>query len=157
LSIAFGTANCGRPEKGDGVDFGVKTMRFARWVFLAAGITGVLMMIPPYFLEEQFGRDNPPPVCHPQLYYGFLGITLSWQLMFLVIASDPIRFRLAMLPAMVEKVSFVIAIAILFALKRVNITWVGFASMDATWLVLFIIAYLRTPKKRWLMRDDGGQ
>jgi len=105
-------------------------------------------------LEEQFGRDNPPPVSHPQLYYGFVGVTLFWQFMFLVIGSDPIRFRNAMIPAMLEKASFAIAIPILYALERVNVTWVGFASMDATWLVLFVIAYMRTPKEQHIDRAE---
>jgi hypothetical protein len=65
-------------------------MRFAEWVFLLAGITGILQVIPPYFLEEQFGRDHPPPVNHPEFYYGFFGVTLSWQVMFLVIGTDSI-------------------------------------------------------------------
>jgi hypothetical protein len=121
-------------------------MRLAKWVFLLAGITGVLMVLPPYFLEEQFGRDDPPPVNHPELYYGFFGVTLSWQVMFLVIGSDPVRFRRAMLPAMLEKASFALAIPVLYALGRVGGIWVGFASMDATWLVLFLLAFLRTPK-----------
>ena len=121
-------------------------MRFATWVFLLAGITGVLMVLPPYFLEGQFGRDNPPPVNHPEFHYGFFGVALSWQIMFLVIGSDPIRYRMAMIPAVVEKASFTIAIPILFALERVSAMWMGFASMDAVWLVLFLIAYLRTPK-----------
>jgi hypothetical protein len=121
-------------------------MRFAKWVFLVAGISGVLMVVPPHFLEKQFGHDYPPPVNHPELYYGFFGVTLSWQFMFLVIGSDPIRFRRAMIPAMMEKASFAFAIPILYALERVSVTWVGYASMDATWLVLFLIAYLRTPR-----------
>jgi hypothetical protein len=120
-------------------------MRFAKWVFLLAGITGILMVAPPYFLEEQFGHDHPPPVNHPELYYGFLGVTLSWQLMFLVIGSDPIRFRRGMIPAMAEKASFAIAVPILYALGRVAVIWVGFAAMDATWLALFVIAYVLTP------------
>jgi hypothetical protein len=122
-------------------------MRLAKWVFLLAGVTGILMVVPPYFLEEQFGQDEPPPVNHPELYYGFFGVTLAWQFMFLVIGSDPVRFRRAMLPAMLEKASFAIAIPILYALGRVTLTWVGFASMDATWLVLFLFAYLRTPRE----------
>jgi hypothetical protein len=120
-------------------------MRFAKWVYLLAGITGALVLIPPFFLEEQFGRDNPPPVNHPEFYYGFFGVGLAWQFMFLVIASDPIRFRRVMLPSLLEKASFAIAIPILYALGRVTLTLVGFASMDATWFVLFLIAYLRTP------------
>jgi hypothetical protein len=122
-------------------------MRFAKWVFLLAGISGILMVIPPFFLEEQFSRDYPPPVKRPELYYGFFGVTLSWQVMFLVIGSDPIRFRRAMIPSMLEKASFAVAIPILYALERVTVTWVGFASVDATWLVLFLIAYLRTRKE----------
>ena len=121
-------------------------MRFARGVFLLAGIIGALMVIPPYLLEQKFGEDNPPPVNHPELYYGFFGVTLSWQVMFLVIGADPIRFRMAMIPSMLEKASFAVAIPVLYALERVTATWVGLASMDVMWLVLFIIAYLQTPK-----------
>ena len=122
-------------------------MRFAKWAFLLAGISGVIMIIPPFFLEERFGQDHPPPINHPELYYGFFGVTLSWQFMFLVIGSDPVRFRLAMFPSMSEKASFAIAIPVLYALERVTVTWIGFALMDATWLMLFIIAFLRTPKE----------
>jgi hypothetical protein len=122
-------------------------MRLAKWVYWLAGITGVLMVIPPFFLEGQFGQDEPPPVNHPEFYYGFFGVTLAWQFMFLVIGSDPVRFRRAMLPAMLEKAGFAIAIPVLYTLGRVNLTWVGFASMDATWLVLFLVAYLRTPRE----------
>jgi hypothetical protein len=39
-------------------------MRFAKWVFLLAGASGVAMVLPAYFLEERFGRDFPPPVNH---------------------------------------------------------------------------------------------
>jgi hypothetical protein len=98
-------------------------------------------------LEAQFGRDNPPAVNHPEFYYGFFGVTLAWQFVFLVIAVDPMRYRLAMPPAMLEKASFAIAIPILYALKRVNFTMVAYSLMDATWLVLFIITYARTPKE----------
>jgi hypothetical protein len=122
-------------------------MRFARWVFLLAGITGILMVFPGYFLEERFGRDNPPPINHPEFYYGFFGVTLAWQVMFLVIARDPVRYRLAMLPAMLEKASFAGAIPILYALGRVDLTMVALSSMDAMWLVLFVVAYVATPKE----------
>jgi hypothetical protein len=122
-------------------------MALAKWVFCLAGITGVLMVIPPYSLEEQLGRDNPPPINHPEFYYGFCGVTLSWQLLFLVIGRDPMRYRQAMIPAMVEKASFVIAILILYALERVAVTWLAFAALDAVWLVLFFIAYVQAVKQ----------
>ncbi|SRR5260370_318086 len=83
-------------------------MRFAKWVFLLAGASGVLMIVPPYFLEAKTGQDYPPPINHPAYYYGFFGVTLAWQFLFLVIATDPVRYRRAML----EKASFAIAIPI---------------------------------------------
>ena len=122
-------------------------MRFAKWVFLLAGVSGILLVVPPYFLERQTSEDYPPPITHPEYYYGFFGVTLAWQLRFLVIATDPIRYRGAMIPAMVEKASFAVAIPLLYAVDRVAGVWIGFAAMDATWLVLFVVAYLRTPRK----------
>ncbi len=121
-------------------------MRLARWVFLLAGVSGLVMIVPPYFLERQTGEDYPPPITHPEYYYGFLGVTLAWQVLFLVIGSDPIRYRRAMLPALVEKAGFVLAIAVLYLRERVAAMWLGFAAMDAAWLVLFLVAFLLTPK-----------
>src|SRR3954465_7006859 len=117
-------------------------MRFAKWVFRLAGAWGILLTVPPYFLERQTGEDYPPPINHPEYYYGFFGVTLAWQFLFLVIASDPVRYRRAMLPAMLEKAGIAIAIPILYAAGRVAGVWVGPAAMDATWLVLFLVAYL---------------
>ena len=123
-------------------------MRFAKWVFMLAGISGVLMIAPGFFFEEKFGQDYPPVPNHLELYYGFFGVTLAWQFMFLVIASDPIRYRLAMLPSLVEKASFAVAIPILYVLDKVPGVWLGFAAIDGTWLVLFVLAYMWTPKSR---------
>jgi hypothetical protein len=122
-------------------------MRFAKWVFLLAGVSGILMVVPPYFLERQTSKDYPPAITHPEYYYGFFGVTLAWQFMFLVIAKDPVRYRMAMLPAMLEKAGFAVAIPILYSLDRVAGLWLGFASMDAAWLVLFVIAYMLTPRE----------
>jgi hypothetical protein len=121
-------------------------MRFAKWVFLLAGVWGVLLVAPLYFLEAKTGEDYPPPVTHPEYYYGFAGVTLSWQILFLVIASDPTRYRRAMLPAVLEKLSFAAAVPALYLAGRVPGVMVGFAATDAVWMVLFVIAYLRTPK-----------
>jgi hypothetical protein len=119
-------------------------MQFARWVFFLAGASGVLMILPLY-LEARFFADDPPPINRPEFYYGFAGVTLAWQLMFLVIARDPVRYRLAMLPAMVEKAGFAFAIPLLYLLGRVEAHWVGYAAMDGTWLVLFAVAFALTP------------
>jgi len=121
-------------------------MRFAKWVFLSAGLSGILIVAPAFFLERQTGEDSPPPITHPEYYYGFLGVTLAWQFLFLIIASDPVRFRPTMLAAMLEKIGFAAAVWILYAVGRDPGLMRGFAAMDATWLVLFVIAYWLTPK-----------
>ena len=119
-------------------------MRLARGVFLAAGLVGLVLIVPGYFLEEQTGREQPPPINHPEYYYGFLGVTLAWQVLFLIISTDPVRYRPAMLAALVEKASFVLAITFLYSRGRVLPVWLAFASLDALWLVLFALAYRAT-------------
>jgi hypothetical protein len=121
-------------------------MKFAKWVFLIAGIYGILAVAPLYFSESRIARDYPPAITHPEYFYGFAGVTLAWQIAFLVIASNPSRFRLIMLPAVVEKFSYVIAILFLYSQERVSVLIVGTAVIDLIWGVLFVLAFLRTPK-----------
>jgi len=58
-------------------------MKFAKVVFLVAGIYGLIVLLPLYFMEAQTGRDYPPPITHPEYYYGFIGVAVAWQLVFL--------------------------------------------------------------------------
>ena len=68
--------------------------------------------------------------------------------MYLLIASDPARFRPAMLLGALGKTAFAVAIAVLYLGKRVEPRWLGSAAFDAAWVVLFLVAYVRTPKER---------
>ena len=122
-------------------------MRFARWVFLISGIYGVLVLAPQYFLEQRLSRDYPPALTHPELYYGFIGTALAFQVLFLAIAKDPARLRPAMPAAILEKVTFAAAVGVLHAQGRLYPVTVVFASIDALWAVLFTRAYLRTREK----------
>ena len=78
-------------------------------VFLIAGIYGLLVLLPLYFMEARIGRDQPPAITHPEYFYGFLGVGVSWQVAFLVISRDPVRFRPLMVPAVLEKATFGLA------------------------------------------------
>ena len=64
-------------------------MKFAKIVFYAAGIWGILVLTPLYFLFDRIGRQDPPPITHPGFYYGFVGVALAWQIAFLIIAPTP--------------------------------------------------------------------
>lgn len=123
-------------------------MLFGRWVFAIAGIYGLIVLTPQYFMESQIGRDYPPAITHPEFFYGFNGVALAWQVAFLVISRDPARFRPLMLPAVLEKASFGIAGWILFAQQRIPALIVGFASLDLVLGTLFIAAYFLTAPNR---------
>ncbi len=47
-------------------------MRFAKVVYLIAGVYGVLIIAPMYFMEDRIGREVPPAIHHPEFFYGFL-------------------------------------------------------------------------------------
>ncbi len=119
-------------------------MTFARRVFLVAGIWGVAVLSPMYFLEGTIGEHLPPPVTHPEYYYGFVGVTLVWQVLFFMIANNPAKYRPVMLIAILEKVSYGLAVPMLFAAHRVG-AWVFVGGLvDLAWAVLFAVAYGRT-------------
>ncbi len=119
-------------------------MRFAKWVFTIAGIYGLVTVLPLYFLEGQMGEMMPPAFNHPEFYYGFIGVTVAWQLAFLIIGRDPGRYRLMMLPAIVEKFSFGLAVVALFAQGRAPQQMVFSGGIDLVWGVLFVAAFWMT-------------
>ena len=119
-------------------------MKFARIVFVVAGIYGVIVLLPMYFLEERVGHDYPPPITHPEYYYGFIGLAVAWQFVFLILSRDPLRYRPMMIPSILEKAVFFIPAVVLFFQQRLPTTTLGLAIIDATLGVLFFIAYLKT-------------
>jgi hypothetical protein len=112
-------------------------MSFPRWVYRIAGIYGILAIAPLYFWEQRLGRDMPPPLNHPEFFYG-------WQLAFLVISLDPVRYRPMMFPAMVEKFSFVAAAVVLLIQQRIPLPIFGGAMIDLVLGILFVASFLAT-------------
>jgi len=122
----------------------VSTMGFARRVFSIAGIYGLLVLVPQYFLEGRTSRDFPPAITHPEYYYGFIGIAVAWQLAFLVIARDPIRYRPLMPVAIVEKASFGLPAIMLYLMGRLSGQMLAAGLIDLFLGTLFAVAYRRT-------------
>jgi hypothetical protein len=121
-------------------------VKFAKIVFRIAAIWGFLIITPLYFLFDLVGKIDPPPITHPAFYYGFVGVALVWQFAFLIIASDPIRFRLLMIAGILEKLVYSVPVIILVSQKRMNPNDLVFAGIDLFLGVLFVFAYLRTPR-----------
>ena len=127
------------PAKSKGL-----TMRFAKAVFLTAGIYGLLILTPIYFMEGRIGRETPPAITHPEYFYGFLGAGVAWQIVFLVLSRDPLRYRAMILPSVLEKVSYGIALVLLFTQHRLPLSVLTIGSMDWIFAGLFIAAYAAT-------------
>jgi hypothetical protein len=123
-------------------------MTFAKWVFRLAGIYGLLALLPMYALERQIGIDSPPTITHPEYFYGFIGVAVAWQLVFIVMGQQPARYRPLMLPAVVEKFSFAGAGLMLYLQGRLSGPTLGFALIDFLLGVLFLSAFVLTREKQ---------
>ena len=89
-------------------------MRFAKIVFLVAGI------------------------------YGFLGVGLAWQALFLVLSSDPLRYRPMIVPSILEKIGYGLALIVLYSQHRVALSTLAIGSGDWIFAFLFLTAYFKT-------------
>jgi hypothetical protein len=122
-------------------------MRFAKLIFWIAGIWGLLVITPLYFMFDLISRNDPPPITHPGFFYGFVGLALAWQVVFLFIARDPVRYRPLMIPSMIEKFSYGAAVVILVLQARMHRSDLVFAGTDLVLGVLFVIAYVKTRQR----------
>ena len=117
---------------------------FARRVFFWAGVYGLLVLAPQYLVELGVGPSLPGPIQRPEHFYGFIGVALAWQVVFLVIGQDVQRYRLLMLPAILEKLVFGVPVLLLFTAGRVGADVLLFGCIDLALGVLFALAFRAT-------------
>ena len=119
-------------------------MIFAKRVYRIAGIYGLLVLLPQYFMEQRVGHDYPPPITHPEFFYGFLGTAVAFQSVFLILARDPQRYRAMIIPSVLEKAAFGIPTLLLFLQQRTSAMTLCFGTVDLILGALFVVAYIRT-------------
>ncbi len=119
-------------------------MKFAQRTLQIAGIYGILALAPQYFLEQKMGVDFPPPINHPEHFYGFVGVALAWQIAFLIMAKDPLRYRLLLIPAALEKFSYGLATLVLFAQGRLFALIMVTGLIDLVLGTLFLLSFKLT-------------
>ena len=120
-------------------------MKFAKYLFYVAGIWGILVITPLFFIFDKIGQQDPPPVTHPLFYYGFAGVAVAWQFVFLAIGSNPVRFRPLMLVSILEKLGYFLPAVVLYLQHRVHPADLFISFGDALLAVLFFVACLKTP------------
>ena len=119
-------------------------MRFAKVVFIAAGVWGIVVLTPLYFLIDISGRQYAAPTTYPQFVYGFLSVAMAWQIAFLMIGTSPVRFRPLMIASMVEKFGHVMTVAVLYGQARISTLDAMAAGPDLLLGALFIAAFAKT-------------
>lgn len=122
-------------------------MKFAKIVFWVAAVWGFLILTPLYFMFDMIGRQDPPAITHPAFYYGFTSVALAWQVAFVVIARDPARFRLMMIPAVLEKFGFGVVQIVLYLQQRLHGADLALGGIDMLLGALFIAAFFRTARQ----------
>ena len=119
-------------------------MRFAQAVFIGAGIWGLVVLTPFYWLVDVTGRRYDPPATYPHFFYGFLAVALAWQIAFLVIGLNPTRFRALMIPATLEKFGYVATLAVLCGQGGIATVDALAAVPDGLLGLLFMVAFVKT-------------
>jgi hypothetical protein len=119
-------------------------MKFPKTLLFTAGAYGLIVLIPQYFLETKNGRDFPPAITHPEYYYGFIGVAIAWQIAFLIMSRDPVRYRAMIIPGVIEKASFGIACFVLYFQRGVSPMVIGSGVIDLLFAALFLVAYTKT-------------
>jgi hypothetical protein len=119
-------------------------MIFAKRVFQIAGAWGLFILTIAYAAHFLGGEEWAVVTSHPQYVHGFFLVTLAWQVAFLIIATDPVRYRLLMLAAMLEKFPFTLATILLYAAGSVPAIALVIGLIDGVLGVLFAAAYIMT-------------
>ena len=123
-------------------------MKAVRIIFGLAALWGFVALIPGLFGEAAFNAEMPPAITHPEFYYGFHGVALVFQLIFVMIALDPVRYRALIPIAMLEKLAFFAPTMWLYNEGRVGEGGPFYgAIIDGVLLLLFALAW-------WLMRGQ---
>ena len=130
-----------------------RVMKLAKVVFWGASAFGVLLLTPLYFMFDFVGRLDPPPITHPQFYYGFVGVALVWQFVYFTIATDPERFRPMMILSVLAKSSYVGTLLVLYLQDRISPIQASTGIPDALLMILFVAAFLKT---RSQMPEEAG-
>ena len=131
--------------------------RFARRVFTVAGIYGLIVMVPQYFLAARIGRDTPPAITHLEYFYGFIGVVVAWQLVFLLIGRNPERYRPLMLVAVLEKLAFGVPVIILYVQGQLPGSVLFFGLLDLTLGTLFVAAWRATADAPRAVHTSGAR
>jgi hypothetical protein len=106
-------------------------MKFARWIFLAAGVLGLLPALLVAYNLILNSRDLLPGSSGLGLFVYFVLIQyIGWQVFYILLSTDPLRYRSLMILAFFVEL-----------LTPVNSAWLYFFGFTP-WVVLSILGFV---------------
>lgn len=75
-------------------------------------------------------------------------VGLAWQVAFLIIGRDPVRFRPLMIAAMIEKFGYVSVLSALWARGALPFAQASVCGPDLLLGWLFVVAFVKTGRDR---------
>lgn len=123
-------------------------MRFARTVYGIAAAYGVIALLPLYFMAGRIAQEAPPALTHLEFYYGFIGLALLWQAVFVLIARNPSRYRPLMPLTILEKFVYSVPVVILYLMGKVTALILVPSLVDPILGLLFVAAYVLSADRR---------
>ncbi|HUN65115.1 MAG TPA: hypothetical protein VMW43_03375 [Bacteroidota bacterium] len=122
-------------------------MRFARIVYSIAAVYGLLVTFPLFFMERLVGEQDPPPMTHAEYYYAFISIAVLWQIIFIFIARDPVRYHPLMIFTVFEKMTLLPGFFVLFPQHRYPSSWIALGGLDLFFGLLFAVSWMKTGRR----------
>jgi hypothetical protein len=121
-------------------------MKLARCVFLTAGILGLLPVVPLAYAAMVNEQIMLPDVGSASLFfYGFVFQYVCWQILYIVLARDPVRYRPMMILAFLAQVIAPLYPAWLY-LYGFRL-WISIVVVDLVLAMLFLVAFWLTGRK----------
>ena len=126
-------------------------MKIVRWIFLIAGILGLLTAIPVAYNLILNGQELLPDLYSLGLFiHIFLFQFVCWQILFFFISRDPVRYRPMMILAFFLEVSIPFnSIWLYFYGFRL---WMFLTIVSLVFALLFLIAFWMTGRESSLSK-----
>jgi hypothetical protein len=118
-------------------------MKLARWIFLIAGVFGLLLMIPIAVDVKVIGQIVPPG---GSFFYGSIMLNMCWQILYIFLSRDPVRYRPMMIPSFLAEASAPFASTWLY-LYGYRL-WIPTVVADGAFAILFLVAFWSAGRER---------
>lgn len=123
--------------------------KIVKRIYQGAGIYGLLILVPQLFLGNSIVSATPFPINinYSPYFEGFMLVAIAWQVTFLLIATDPKRYRLIMLGTILEKAGFAFLCLYLKFFKDISPDIFLGGMVDLLLMFAFIFCFWKTEKE----------